>query len=208
MKNVSIIDLVNTKKKNDEKANAFISRWRSLHVQCSDKLTEQSAIQICSNNLLLEITAFVSTAEPQTFDELVSKASNVERHVARKKIPIEMLFKSERADSTRDSLTIFVKTNETSNAYERNDMSRELTLKERKIFKYSFADEDVEEIFSVLYKENVIELPKLKHPSEVNKTKNSKFCRFHRIVGHPTSDCFVLKNVIQDMIDNKKIEVE
>ena len=57
--------------------------------------------------------------------------------------------------------------------------------------KYSFADEDVEEIFNVLYKENAIELPKLKRPSEVNKTKNPKFCRFHRIVSHPTSDCFI-----------------
>ena len=147
-KRVSIIDLVDTKQKDDEEANAFISRWRSLHVQCSDKLTEQSAVQICSNNLLPEIAAFVSTAEPQTFDELVSKASNVERHVARKKIPIEMLFKSERVDSTGDSLATFVKTSETSNTCDRDDMSRELTLRERKKVKYSFADEDVEE-FSV-----------------------------------------------------------
>ena len=119
-----------------------------------------------------------------------------------------MLFKSERVDSTGDSLATFVKTSETSKACDKDDMSRELTLRERKKVKYSFADEDVEEIFNVLYKENVIELPKPKRPSEVNKTKNPKFCRFHRIVSHPTSDCFVLKNVIQDMIDSKEIEVE
>ena len=87
-------------------------------------------------------------------------------------------------------------------------MSRELTLRERKKVKYFFVDEDVEEIFSVHYKENAIELSKLKRPSEVNKIKNPKFCRFHRIFGHPTSDCFILKNVIQDMIDSKEIEVE
>ena len=48
-------------------------------------MTEQSAVQMCSNNLLPEIATFIRTAEPQSFDALVSKASNVERQIARQK---------------------------------------------------------------------------------------------------------------------------
>ena len=84
-KKVSIIDLADARQKSNESVNEFITRWRSLNLQCSEKLTEQSAVQICSNNLLPEIATFIGTAEPQSFDALVSKASNVERQVAHKK---------------------------------------------------------------------------------------------------------------------------
>ncbi|XP_024199875.1 uncharacterized protein LOC112203083 [Rosa chinensis] len=208
-KKVSIIDLAETKQKSDEGVNAFISRWRSVNLQCPEKLTEQSAVQMCSNNLLPEIATFVSTAEPQTFDALVSKASNVERQIARKKTSTQgMIFKSKKTDSTRDSLATFVKTDEKSNVCKGKERSRKLTLKERKEVKYSFDDDDVEQIFSELYKAKEIELPEPKRPTDVNKTKNREFCRYHRIVSHPTSDCFILKNIIQEMINNKEIEVE
>lgn len=59
------------------------SKIESLNLQCFEKLTEQSAVQICSNNLLLEIATFVSIAESQTFDALVSKACNFEWQGAR-----------------------------------------------------------------------------------------------------------------------------
>lgn len=59
------------------------SNIESLNLQCFEKLTEQSAVQICSNNLLPEIATFVIIAEPQTFDALISKACNVEWQVAR-----------------------------------------------------------------------------------------------------------------------------
>ena len=49
------------------------------------QLTEQSAVQMCSNNLLPEIATYIGTVEPQSFDALVSKANNVERQIARQK---------------------------------------------------------------------------------------------------------------------------
>ena len=79
---MSIIDLTDARQRSNESVNDFISRWRSLNLQCSKKLIEQSAVQMCSNNLLLEIATFVGTVEPHSFDALVSKASNVERQIA------------------------------------------------------------------------------------------------------------------------------
>ncbi|KAL6284692.1 hypothetical protein ACE6H2_015621 [Prunus campanulata] len=84
-KNVSIMDLAQTTQKLGESANDFIMRWRSLNLQCLEKITKQSAVQMCYNNLIPNIATFVATAEPQSFDALVSKASNVERQIPRQK---------------------------------------------------------------------------------------------------------------------------
>ncbi|XP_061999350.1 uncharacterized protein LOC133716689 [Rosa rugosa] len=189
---VSIIDLADTKQESDESTNEFISRWRSLNLQCSEKLTELSAVQMCSNNLLPHIATFVSTAEPQTFEALVSKASNVERQVARKKIMTQRAsFKDHRVDNTDESLATFVETDTKSNKCKGKEGSRKFTLKERKEVKYSFDDDDVEQIFSELNKARVIEPPEPKRQSEVNKTNDPRYCQYHRIVSHPTKDCFV-----------------
>jgi len=50
---------------------------------CSKKLSEQSIVQMCANNLNPQIAIYVGTAEPQNLNALMSKASNVERQLAR-----------------------------------------------------------------------------------------------------------------------------
>ncbi|KAL4614682.1 hypothetical protein ACB092_07G071000 [Castanea dentata] len=181
-KKVSIIDLVDARQKSNESVNDFITRWRSLNLQCSEKLTEQSAIQMCSNNLLLEIATFIGTAEPHSFDALVSKASNVERQISRQKSTMQ------RGRS--------------------KEGSKKLTLEEKKKTKYSFHDDDVEGIFNELMKEKAIQLPEPKRPSEVDKINDPKYCRYHRIISHPLSECYILKNIIQKMINDGEIEVD
>ena len=59
-------------------------RWRSLSLQSPEKL-EQLAVQMCANNLDPQIATYIGIAEPQNFDALVSKASNVERQLARQR---------------------------------------------------------------------------------------------------------------------------
>ena len=54
-------------------------------MQCLEKLSEQSAVQMCANNLDPQTATYIGTAEPQNFDALVSKASNVERQLARQR---------------------------------------------------------------------------------------------------------------------------
>ena len=74
--------------------------------------------------------------------------------------------------------------------------SKKLTLEEKKKTKYSFHDDDVEEIFNELMKEKAIQLPKPKRPFEVDKVDDPKYCRYHRIISHPLSECYILKNII------------
>jgi len=82
---VSIIDLTDTHQSSNKSVNDFITRWRSLSLQCLEKLSEQTAVQMCGKNLDPQIAIYVGTAEPKNFDTVVSKASNVERQLARQR---------------------------------------------------------------------------------------------------------------------------
>ena len=85
--------------------------------------------------------------------------------------------------------------------------SKNLTLEEKKKMKYSFHDDDVEGIFNELMKEKAIQLPEPKRPSEVDKINDPKYCCYHRIINHPLSKCYILKNIIRKMINDGEIEV-
>ncbi|KAL8128467.1 hypothetical protein V2J09_017622 [Rumex salicifolius] len=52
-------------------ANDFIARWRSLRLQCPEKSSEEACVQMCTNNLILEMIVDVGSAEPRSFDALV-----------------------------------------------------------------------------------------------------------------------------------------
>ncbi|KAL6211754.1 hypothetical protein ACLB2K_016977 [Fragaria x ananassa] len=72
---------------------------------------------MCANNLLPDIATYVGTAEPQTFDALVSKASNVERQVARQKSSAKIQVPDKKSDSKKT----VVKKGETMATFVRNE---------------------------------------------------------------------------------------
>ena len=81
-------------------------------------------------------------------------------------------------------------------------------MKERRQVKYSFDDDDMDSIFSELLAAKSIKLPEPKRPAEVNKTKEPNYCRYHRLLGHTLKDCYILKDIIQEMINNQEIEID
>ena len=174
---------------------------------------------MCTNNLLPDIATFVGTAEPQSFDALVSKASNVERQMARKKSVPKIQTKIQTGDKKTESkkptmkkeaMATFVKDERKDNGKEksREERPRRPSLKERQSAKYSFSGEDVEPIFNELMAAGALKLPQSKRPEEVNKTNDPKYYRYHRLVSHTIKDCYVLKDIIQKMIDNDEIEID
>ncbi|CAL8989853.1 unnamed protein product [Prunus brigantina] len=211
-KKVSIMDLAQTTQKPGENANDFIMRWRSLNLQCPEKITEQSAVQMCYNNLIPDIATFVATAEPQSFDALVSKASNVERQIARQKLATQKIQfgekKNDKKSTKGESLATFVKTEKKSDKGQSKDPPKRLTLKERKEVKYSFDDEDVEEIFDQLLASNGITLPESKRPAEANKTNDPRYCWYHRLISHTLKDCYILKDKIQELLNNGGLVID
>ena len=83
---------------------------------------------------------------------------------------------------------------------------RRPSLSERQNQKYSFPVEEVEDLFVGLRELNFIELPKPKRPEEASMFNEPNFCHYHRILGHTLKDCFVVKNLIQKLIDEGTID--
>ena len=51
----------------------------------------------------------------------------------------------------------------------------------------------------------LIELPEMKCPEEADKTNDPKYCKYHRLIGHPIERCFVLKDKIMELAHQGKI---
>ncbi|KAL0440650.1 UNVERIFIED_CONTAM: hypothetical protein Sradi_0003900 [Sesamum radiatum] len=80
---------------------------------------------------------------------------------------------------------------------------RKLTLKEMQTKQYPFLDSDVSGIFDDLLNANLIELPE-----EAGKTDDPKYCKYHRLVGHPIHDCFIFKDKVMQLARQRKISLE
>ncbi|KAL8151477.1 hypothetical protein V2J09_021285 [Rumex salicifolius] len=47
----------------------------------------------------------------------------------------------------------------------------------------------------------LLTLPEPKRPKEVGKTDDPKYCPYHRLISHPITNCYVLKDIIERMIN-------
>ena len=45
----------------------------------------------------------------------------------------------------------------------------------------------------------------MKRPEEVDQTNDPKYCKYHRLIGHPIEQCFVLKDKIMELARQGKI---
>jgi len=66
---------------------------------------------------------------------------------------------------------------------------------------YSFKDEYVVSLFKLLQKSNRLKLPKIRRPEEVRKTEDPYYCLYYMMLGHPTKNCYIFKDVLQVLID-------
>jgi len=64
-----------------------------------------------------------------------------------------------------------------------------------------FKDEQVMTIYHLLNKGNKLKLSEVQHPDGVGRTNDSNYCLFYRMVHHPTSKYFVLKDKIQALVN-------
>src|SRR2546430_2154564 len=67
--------------------------------------------------------------------------------------------------------------------------------------KYSFKDDKVEALFMMLSKGGQLKLPKPKNPKEVGKTDDPRYCLYHRELGHPTKNCWSLKDKLHVLVN-------
>jgi len=61
---------------------------------------------------------------------------------------------------------------------------------------YSFMDEHMVSLFKLLQKSNKFKLPKIRCPKEVGKTDDPSYCLYHRMLGHPTKNFYIFKDIL------------
>ena len=79
------------------------------------------------------------------------------------------------------------------------------TLQEMQEKQYPFPDFDISEMLDYLLKFKLIELLEMKRPEEADQTNNPKYCKYHRLTGHPIERCFVLKDKIMELAHQGEI---
>ena len=62
-------------------------------------------------------------------------------------------------------------------------------------------------MFKLLNKNNRLKLSEARHPEKVGKTDNPNYCLYHRMLGHPTKNCYIFKDNLQALIDAKVLKL-
>jgi hypothetical protein len=212
----------------NEKAADFINRWRNLSLHCPQPITEPEAVRMCMNNLSPDMAIHLQGVRPITFEELSSKATDIENymhHLSRpprtfSKAPLDKNNQRDKPTSSKPKQMQAMEASVVPQKFQTGGMAtripskggapapRRPTLSERQNQKYSFPVEEVDDLFIGLRELGLIELPKPKRPEEASKCDDPNFCHYHRILGHTLKDCFVVKNVIQKLIDDGTIDAD
>ncbi|KAG5569889.1 hypothetical protein H5410_059655 [Solanum commersonii] len=75
---VSMIKLTKARQGEDELVVDFIDRWRSLSLNCKDRLNETSSIEMYIQGINWGLHYILQGLNPNTFEELATRTHNME----------------------------------------------------------------------------------------------------------------------------------
>ncbi|KAM2698306.1 hypothetical protein EV1_037327 [Malus domestica] len=223
---VSMLELTSTKQWKDELVIDYINRWHTLSLDCKDRLSETSSIEMCVQGMQWGLQYILQGIKPQTFKELATRTHDMELSIVHhgKKEPISdykidkvLETKVEKAawKSTKEAMTVNttpVKIPTRGKAIQteafRDQEMRRRTLKELEEKTYPFLDSDMVAMLDDLLDKKVIGLPECRRPEEMNHTDSPRYCKFHRFISHSTEKCFVLKDLIMKLAQKGIIELD
>ena len=77
-----MIELTATKQRKGEPVIDYINRWRALSLDCKDRLTELSAVEMCTQGMHWGLLYILQGLKPRTFEELATRAHDMELSIA------------------------------------------------------------------------------------------------------------------------------
>ncbi|KAL0420990.1 UNVERIFIED_CONTAM: hypothetical protein Slati_3121900 [Sesamum latifolium] len=75
---ISMIELTNSHQWEEEPVVDYIDRWRNLSLNCKDRLSETSAIEICIQGMHWGLCYILQGVKPNFFEELATHAYTIE----------------------------------------------------------------------------------------------------------------------------------
>ncbi|KAK2987913.1 hypothetical protein RJ640_003180 [Escallonia rubra] len=165
-RSVSMMELTNTRQWKYEPVVDYINRWRSLSLDCKERLSEISAVEMCMQGMRWGLLYILQVPKKDKHKE--------------KKAPEHLREKPRQQPS----------------------------LKELEGKVYPFPDSDIPGILDFLLEKGIIELPESKRPEESGRVNEPRYCKYHRILGHKTEKCFILKELIMNLAKKRKIELD
>jgi len=139
----------------------YINRWRSPNLECKDRLSEASAIEMCAQGMEWDILYALQMNKPKTFQELTTRAHDME----------VIITYHEKQLNDDESITL---------PRNRSSMLRDFEESE-----CPYSESETPEMLHKLLKKELIELPKSKRPEKVGRTNDPKYCKYYRIISHP-----------------------
>ncbi|KAK2970518.1 hypothetical protein RJ640_001723 [Escallonia rubra] len=229
-RSVSMMELTNTRQLKYELVVDYINRWRSLSLDCKERLSEISAVEMCMQGMHWGLLYILQGNRPTSFEELATRAHDMEISIANhggsspalpdpRKVTREGK-KVERSSKMTGKESLAITTaplkvpkkdkhkEEKAPEHLREKPRQQPSLKELEGKVYPFPDSDVPGILDFLLEKGIIELPESKRLEESGRANEPRYCKYHRILGHKTEKCFILKELIMNLAKKGKIELD